>query len=216
MSKDNYDFRPIPNKQDITELVVSKGTMANWDRTFKDLAWPDMIAWLSGSQDAPPQSDVLGLARPTLSLVRTKAVEWTAQQKALEVVERQKQEKKAKGSKKGKDDAAGSSKKGKGKSGTVLLRIFGVFAALQLLGLIPCVAASSPAFEPFPDIAFSTFAAFIQAQFSSDISLSTVLVLLTTLTNNSELLNLHTMRQQTTSSIATPRPRTGWMSALAS
>ncbi|KAL0948126.1 hypothetical protein HGRIS_010743 [Hohenbuehelia grisea] len=118
MSKDNYDFRPIPNKQDITELVVSKGTMANWDRTFKDLAWPDMIAWLSGSQDAPPQSDVLGLARPTLSLVRTKAVEWTAQQKALEVVERQKQEKKAKGSKKGKDDAAGSSKKGKGKSGT--------------------------------------------------------------------------------------------------
>src|SRR5215471_4564564 len=45
--------------------------------------------------------------------------------------------------------------------------------------------------SPFPDIPFRVFNTFIQENFSSGISLTTVLTILFTLTNNPDLLNLH-------------------------
>ena len=73
--------------------------------------------------------------------------------------------------------------------------VFGL--AFVLLALIPSVSVSVPTSptSPFPDITFATFSSFITGNFNSDISLATVLVLLSSLTENPELLNLHGRQQ---------------------
>ncbi len=59
-----------------------------------------------------------------------------------------------------------------------------------LLGLVPWVAAA-PKQDPFPNMLFTEFAQSIQDSFGPKIKLSTVLMLLMTLVNNTDLLNLH-------------------------
>jgi hypothetical protein len=72
---------------------------------------------------------------------------------------------------------------------------------LQLLLWIPIVfnilptVAARPEESPFPDIPFQAFSQFIQNNFSSKISLSTALVILFTITDNPDLLNLHSRQQ---------------------
>jgi hypothetical protein len=65
---------------------------------------------------------------------------------------------------------------------------------LAALAALPLVSAT-PSSSPFPNIPFSVFSEFIEAQFSSKISLATVLVILFTLTENTDLLNLHARQQ---------------------
>ena len=77
---------------------------------------------------------------------------------------------------------------------SILLCSPGGAICLVLLLLAPGVAAT-PCTMPFPDISIHDFADFIQSSFSSNISLSTVLVLLFSLTKNPELLNLHGRQQ---------------------
>lgn len=64
-----------------------------------------------------------------------------------------------------------------------------------IFSILPAVTAL-PKEDPFPDIPFKIFSQFIQDNFSSKISLSTVLVILFSMTDNPDLLNLH-LRQQT-------------------
>jgi hypothetical protein len=65
-----------------------------------------------------------------------------------------------------------------------------------LLGLsfLPSAAASSE-FRPFPEMTFLSFSQFIQKNFSANISLSTVLLMLFTMTENPDLLSLHARQQ---------------------
>ena len=56
-------------------------------------------------------------------------------------------------------------------------------------------AAAMPEHSPFPDITFKAFSGFITTNFSSKISLATVLLLLFTMTENPELLSLHARQQ---------------------
>ncbi|KAF8219737.1 hypothetical protein L208DRAFT_1338113, partial [Tricholoma matsutake] len=65
-----------------------------------------------------------------------------------------------------------------------------------LLGLsfLPTAAALSE-FSPFPELTFLSFSQFIQKNFPDDISLSTVLLLLFTMTENPDLLSLHARQQ---------------------
>ncbi|TEB26985.1 hypothetical protein FA13DRAFT_1635316 [Coprinellus micaceus] len=65
--------------------------------------------------------------------------------------------------------------------------------ACLLLLFFPLVSAAPT--SPFPNIPFSEFSSFISGTFSPDISLATVLVLLFSLTDNPELLNLHGRQQ---------------------
>jgi hypothetical protein len=60
----------------------------------------------------------------------------------------------------------------------------------MFLAFLPLVSAA-PLPSPFPDITFQLFAAFVKENFSSKISLSSVLLILFTLLNNPELMNLH-------------------------
>jgi CxC5 like cysteine cluster associated with KDZ transposases len=56
-------------------------------------------------------------------------------------------------------------------------------------------AAAMSEHSPFPDITFKAFSGFITTNFSSKISLATVLLLLFTMTENPELLSLHARQQ---------------------
>jgi hypothetical protein len=85
---------------------------------------------------------------------------------------------------------------------------------VSLLGFlyIPGVSATIPG--TFPDIPFSVFAQFIEDNFSHRITLTTVLVLLFSLTQNTELLNLHARQQNPQYTGERRQPITGWMKAF--
>ena len=82
---------------------------------------------------------------------------------------------------------------------------------LVWMAFIPQVYASQ---RDFPNISFQSFNSFISSTFHPDISLSTVLFLLFSLTENSDLLNLHSRQQQQIFTSEKVINYTGWMSAL--
>ncbi|TFK58860.1 hypothetical protein BDN72DRAFT_873120 [Pluteus cervinus] len=85
-----------------------------------------------------------------------------------------------------------------------------VWVIIYLLGFLPAVTALGNE-QPFPDIPFAVFSQFILDTFDSQVSLSTALLLLFTLTENTELLNLHARQR---SSGLNPRTGTSWIRAL--
>jgi hypothetical protein len=84
---------------------------------------------------------------------------------------------------------------------------------IACLGFLPGVSATSNQ-SPFPNLTFQVFAQFIADNFSSKISLTTVLTVLFTMTNNSDLINLHNRQQQALVEGENNRVMTGWMIAL--
>ena len=81
-------------------------------------------------------------------------------------------------------------------------------------GFLP-VAYANPDQDPFPDVSFEVFSRFILANFGKKISLSTVLVILFSMTNNPDLLNLHARQQHTEVEGENAQNSTGWIRALA-
>jgi hypothetical protein len=79
------------------------------------------------------------------------------------------------------------------------------------MALIPPVYASQ---RDFPNISFQSFNHFISSTFHPNISLSTVLFLLFSLTENTDLLNLHSRQQQQIYSSEKIIKYTGWMKSL--
>ncbi|KDQ22729.1 hypothetical protein PLEOSDRAFT_1087268 [Pleurotus ostreatus PC15] len=79
-----------------------------------------------------------------------------------------------------------------------------------LLGLLPCVSAA-PLEDPFPGILFADFAKVIKSSFGADITLATVLMLLFSVTNNTDLLNLHGQQQAVPTNTQVV---TSWMAAF--
>ena len=88
-----------------------------------------------------------------------------------------------------------------------------LWSFVLLVGLLPVVSAA-PNDDPFSGITFRAFSQFVEQNFSSRISLTTVLVVLFTMTNNSDLLNLHARQQHP---LPDERLQTisGWLKALA-
>jgi hypothetical protein len=79
------------------------------------------------------------------------------------------------------------------------------------MALIPSVNASQ---RDFPNITFQSFSQFISSTFHPDISLATVLFLLFSLTENTDLLNLHSRQEQQVYPSEKVTKHTGWMIAL--
>ena len=73
-----------------------------------------------------------------------------------------------------------------------LYRSIWIWLLLILEGLsnLPIVAGAKPS-TSFPDISFQVFSTFIQSTFSSQISLATVILVLFTMLENPDLLNIH-------------------------
>ncbi|KAJ8691018.1 hypothetical protein PTI98_010632 [Pleurotus ostreatus] len=72
-----------------------------------------------------------------------------------------------------------------------------------------------PIEDQFPSILFSDFAEFISENYGSEVTLSTVLLILFSLTSNPDLLNLHAKQQVAGGSRKWSESITGWMTALA-
>jgi CxC5 like cysteine cluster associated with KDZ transposases/CxC6 like cysteine cluster associated with KDZ transposases len=82
---------------------------------------------------------------------------------------------------------------------------------LLWMALLPSVYASQ---RDFPNISFHSFSLLISSNFHPDISLATVLFLLFSLTENTDLLNLHSRQQQNLYHSERATKYTAWMSAL--
>ena len=79
-----------------------------------------------------------------------------------------------------------------------------------LLGLLPC-AAAAPLEDPFPDIRFIDFAKVVKLTFGENITLATVLMLLFSITSNTDILNLHGQQKAVDSN---NQVVTSWMAAF--
>ncbi|KAF8231805.1 hypothetical protein L208DRAFT_1275308, partial [Tricholoma matsutake] len=82
------------------------------------------------------------------------------------------------------------------------------------LVLLPTVSAL-PNAGPFPDISFNVFSQFIQEHLGSDITLSQVLFVLFTLTENTDLLSLHARQQNPKYSGEACSSPSAWIKCLA-
>ena len=76
-----------------------------------------------------------------------------------------------------------------------ILGILQIFSPLIVLMFLCPGVNAAPNTTPFPDITFKAFNKFVERNFSSNITLTTVLTLLFTLTENTDLLNLHQQQQ---------------------
>jgi hypothetical protein len=95
-----------------------------------------------------------------------------------------------------------------------LVLISPILLCVMSVIMLPVTLASS-AEAPFPDIPFKTFSQFITQNFSSKISLSTALVILFSLTENTDLLNLHARQQYVKCQGEHRVQASGWILALA-
>jgi hypothetical protein len=68
---------------------------------------------------------------------------------------------------------------------------------------------------PFPGVSFEAFNKFVTNNFTAEISLSTVLLVLFTMTENSDLLNLHARQRHPQCMGEIKQASSGWMRALA-
>jgi hypothetical protein len=97
-------------------------------------------------------------------------------------------------------------------SWSILDSISGFFMVILLC--LPTVAASSGQ-QPFPDITFKVFSDFVSQNFSSRISLATVLLVLFSLTENPDLLNLHSCQKTSLLDGENKQSTSGWIKAPA-
>ena len=75
---------------------------------------------------------------------------------------------------------------------------------------LPTVVSSSEN-QPFPDITFNVFSDFISQHFSSRVSLATVLLVLFSLTENPDLLNLHSRQKTSLLQGENKQSTSGWI-----
>ena len=86
-----------------------------------------------------------------------------------------------------------------------------------LLAFLPMVTAVRPvpAVGQFPNISFKLFSQFVKENFSSRITLSQVLLVLFTITDNHDLLNLHARQQNPRYDGENSSSNSGWLKCLA-
>ncbi|KAF8344786.1 hypothetical protein F5887DRAFT_885727 [Amanita rubescens] len=135
--------------------------------------------------------------------------------------------KKKKKKKKKKINEEGKSKKhftrSKGKIFCFMFAIFRLMSMVQshhirllsMLLFIPWVSAAPVNERPFPDISFKEFSTFIEQNFNSSISLTSVLVILFSITENVQLLSLHGRQQKKQFDGEKSTFATSWIRALA-
>jgi hypothetical protein len=85
---------------------------------------------------------------------------------------------------------------------------------VQLLFWMALIPSANASQCDFPNITFQSFSQFISSTFHPDISLATVLFLLFSLTENTDLLNFHSRQQQQLYPSEKITKYTAWMTAL--
>jgi hypothetical protein len=77
------------------------------------------------------------------------------------------------------------------------------------------VALATSSKIPFPDRSFKDFSKFVNSNFGSQVSMSTVLLVLFTMTENSALLNLNARQKNPQHIGELKQTSSGWIRALA-
>ena len=95
----------------------------------------------------------------------------------------------------------------------VLSANFHIIWLAMALFLMPQVAAQGEE-NPFPGIPFKLFSSFVKENFSSKITLSQVLLVLFTITDNTDLLNLHSRQQNPEYPDEIGSSDSGWIRSL--
>ncbi len=83
---------------------------------------------------------------------------------------------------------------------------------MTMMTILPVAAAKGE--KPFPNVKFKVFSKFVEDNFSSTITLSTVLMILFTVTENVDLLNLHFRQRSGEGSGENSTAATGWIRCL--
>ena len=99
----------------------------------------------------------------------------------------------------------------------MLLQILGSMPLLWIAILFFCLCPgvyAVPIQGDFPNITFEAFSSFITDTFGPKISLSTVSMLLFTMNNNTDLLNLHARSKHRQFDYEQVRNSSTWMNAL--
>ena len=96
----------------------------------------------------------------------------------------------------------------------ILLTNCHVIWLIIALFLIPRVASQGEE-TPFSDITFKLFSSFVKENFSSKITLLQVLLVLSTITDNPDLLNLHARQQNPKYPDEHASLDSGWIHGLA-
>ena len=100
---------------------------------------------------------------------------------------------------------------------TIIVQILNAFMLNAWLVVIVTACLCLPmvnASTSFPDIAFSTFSQSIQDQFGTEIKIATVITLLLSLTNNTDMLNLHSRQKHPSGEGEIKQTVSGWMKAF--
>jgi hypothetical protein len=98
---------------------------------------------------------------------------------------------------------------------TIFQSLHALLSMLTLLSLLPMVSGAPVNERPFPNIPFKEFSAFIEQNFSSSISLTSVLVILFSITEKVQLLSLHGCQQKGRYKGERSTIVTSWIRALA-
>ena len=88
-----------------------------------------------------------------------------------------------------------------------------VVSLLLAFQAMPLVTAT-PVLDDFPDIPFVVFSQWVETHFNPKVTLATVLTVLFSLTENTDLLNLHSRQQHTQSSRECYTALSGWIKTL--
>ena len=91
-----------------------------------------------------------------------------------------------------------------------------ILAWMMFIMNIPVVAATSQEQQSFPNIPFSVFNKFVADNFISTVSLSTVLMVLFTVTENTDLFGLHFCQRTPNDGSGKSTLATGWIRGLGS
>ncbi|TFK36180.1 hypothetical protein BDQ12DRAFT_699705 [Crucibulum laeve] len=187
-----------PSNKEVIELVIGKSMWHSYYKPafHKISEYPDMKEWLEGEENPPDDIDVWGFQKTG---------------KPSKV--------KGKGKKRGKEAERGKEKekKDKSKKGLTSKRKLNninlAFWWLIVFAMLPAVHAAST-MDDFPDISFKVFSDCIKLNFSSKISLATVLLILFTMTENNELLSLYAWQANPLYDGENDSSLSGWMRCL--
>ncbi|KAF8961698.1 hypothetical protein BDZ97DRAFT_1759713 [Flammula alnicola] len=231
-----------PTYVDLVNIFVAKSQFYSvWKKHFKRAQkYRDMVEWLDDDPNGLSNEDLWG--EEGLSFSFTDLSRWLDRKEAIkgkkkEVAssskqsgskeksgEKNKKKKREKSSEEAESTDVPRKTKGKGKKKATdwlvtcvmalsfVSRSWVVIWLLLWFNLVSLASASQT--ESFPNISFRAFSQIIESNFGPNISLATVLVLLFTLTENADLLNLHFRQQHPVYSRENNIQISGWIIGL--
>ncbi|EDR09218.1 uncharacterized protein LACBIDRAFT_326641 [Laccaria bicolor S238N-H82] len=184
----------LPVGREIPNLFIGKSTWHDyWTKIFPHIAeYPEMVKWLSNDEDSMETEELFGVKMKAYHFAELLA--WVQNGGSLIKPKKGAAKEASAGTSKKSSTSkkpAGSAKKvATSKSGSSKRKYSQLSLLLWMAFLIPH-ALASPQSAPFPDIGFQDFSEFIINNFGDKISLPTVMMMLLSMTNNTELLSLH-------------------------